>query len=37
MVRRSGGEDSIVYTPGAVPNEISVLLDEVVQKLNSEE
>lgn len=36
MVRRSGSEDNIVYTPGIVPNEISVMLDEVVQKLNAE-
>ncbi len=34
MVRRAGGEDNIVYMPGVVPNEISVMLDEVVRKLN---
>lgn len=37
MVRRFGSEDNIVYVPGVVPSEISGMLDEVVQKLNSKE
>lgn len=37
MVRRSGSEDNIVYTPGIISDEISGMLDEVVQKLNSKE